>query len=225
MTGLDNLIAAYVRLLVFEYQLPKAQAMCAILVKQFLMDGVLLDIEEAYDPNNAVGAQLDVVAKYIGLPRTIGLPVDLPYFGYRSSNGLGDNNNGYSSAQNGLNGNVVYYRAGYQGTQLTELSDQSYSFMLALQIILNASDGTLASIDAYLDALLPGAVSVTDNLDMTLTYTVTGVLPVDPAVLSAYLPKPMGVGVNITTNDFIITDGGDFIVTDGGDKLVTTAVL
>lgn len=226
MIGLDNLVAQYVRLLVFEYQLPKAQAMCAIIARELLLDGVAFDVEAAYDPYTAVGKQLDVVAKYIGLPRTIGLPVALPYFGYRSSATPASNNNhGYSSAQDSKNADAVYYRAGYQGTQLTELSDTSYSFMLALQIILNASDGTLASIDNYLDALLPGAVTVVDNLDMTLTYTITGQLPVDPAVLAAYLPKPMGVGINITTNDFIVTGSGDNLVTQSGDKFVTTEAL
>lgn len=221
MVPLDNLISAYVKLLVFQYQLPKAQAEIAIMAKQFLMDGLILNVRDAYTPTTAVGPQLDVVGKYVGLPRTIGAPAPLPWFGFVSSSG-GGNMNGLISTQNGFNRNVVFYRAGYQGTRNTALSDTSYAFMMALKIILNSSDGTLYSIDKYLAALLPGAVTVVDNLDMTLTYTVVGNLPVDPTTLAAYLPKPMGVGINIRTADALITEGGDFIVTDGGDEIITS---
>lgn len=223
MSQLDNLISAYVRLLVFQYQLPNARQQVAIMSKQFLLDGLPIAVEQAYDPYTAVGPQLDVVAKYIGLPRTIGLPAPLPWFGFVLAAG-GGNPNGLISVNDGNNRDVVFYRTGYNGTRNTALSDTSYAFMLALQIILNSSDGTLASIQNYLNALLPGIVTVTDHKDMTLTYAINGSPPVDPTVLAQYLPKPMGVGINITTNDFLITDTGDFIVTDGGDKLVTTAI-
>lgn len=221
MAKIDTLIARFVQLLVWQYQLPKAQGTIAIITKQLLMDGVAFDVMNAYSVEKAVGPQLTILGKYIGLQRAIGLPVALPWFGYRTAAG-GGNNNGYASANSSLNRNVVYYQAGFKGTRDTALSDNSYAFMMALQIILNSSDGTLFSIQNYLNALLPGAVTVVDNTDMTLTYTITGVIPVDPAVLAAYLPKPMGVGITVRTNNFLVTDGGDFLVTDGGDKLVTT---
>lgn len=223
MSQLDNLISAYVRLLVFQFKLPKAQQQVAIMAKQFLMDGLPQQVRDAYNPYTAVGPQLDVVAKYIGLPRTIGLPAPLPWFGFVLAAG-GGNPNGLISVNDSNNRDVVFYRSGYQGTRNTALSDTSYAFMLALQIILNSSDGTLASIQNYLKALLDGVVTVRDNLDMTLTYQINGALPVDPSVLALYLPKPMGVGINITTADFLITDSGDFLITDTGDKLVTTAI-
>lgn len=223
MTGLDNLVSAYVRLLVFQFQLPKAQAMCAAFARQALGDGIAADVRDAYEVASAVGPQLDVLGKYIGLPRTIGAPTPLPWFGFVRAAG-GGNPNGFIRTANSDNRSAVFFRAGYQGTRNTALSDNSYSFMLALKIILNSSDGTLASIDKYIQALLPDTVTVVDNKDMTLTYTIVGNPPVDPTVLAAYLPKPMGVGINITTADDLITSGGDALVTSGGDHLVTTAV-
>lgn len=224
MIPLDNLIAAYVRLLVFEYQLPKAQAEIAIMVKQFLMDGLPLAVRDAYAPASAVGPQLDVVSKYVGLPRSIGPSAPLPWFGFVRTAGVGDNPNGLISNNTSDNRAVVFFRAGYTGARNTALTDTSYSFMMALQIILNSSDGTLASIQRYLAALVPGSVTVVDNKDMTLTYTITGTLPVDPTTLGAYLPKPMGVGITIQTNDFLTTSDGDHLVTSDGDNLVTTAL-
>lgn len=224
MTGIDNLVAAYVRLLVYQYQLPKAQAMAAAFARQCLGDGIAADVRDAYEVATAVGPQLDVLGKYIGLPRTIGSATPLPWFGFVRATGVGSNTNGFIRTTNSDNREVVFYRAGYLGSRNTALTDTAYAFMLALKIILNSSDGTLASIDRYIQALLPDTVTVIDNKDMTLTYTIVGNPPVDPAVLAAYLPKPMGVGINVQTSDFIITDGGDSIVTDGGDHLVTTAV-
>lgn len=222
MIPINNLVAAYVRLLVFQYQLPRARAQVAIMVKQFLADGLALAVRDAYAVDAAVGPQLDVIGKYVGLPRTIGLPVALPFFGFVRYSGVGNNYNGFRSYNTSDNSAGVFYLYGFNGTRNTALSDVSFAFMIALQIILNSSDGTLFSIQRYLAALLPGAVTVVDNKDMTLTYTITGTPPVDPAVLAAYLPKPMGVGITVNTNDFIITDSGDFVVTGGGDKIVTS---
>lgn len=217
---IDNLVQAYVRLLVFQYKLPKAQQTIAIIVKQCLMEGLAIQVRDGYNPYTAVGPQLDVVAKYIGLPRNIGPGAALPFFGFVLAAG-GGNQNGVISTNNSTNRSVVFYRIGYKGQQATALSDTSYAFMLALKIILNSSDGTLASIQNFLDALLPGIVTVVDNKDMTLTYTITGNPPVDATTLGAYLPKPMGVGINIHTNSLIQTDDGKFIVTDDGKNLVT----
>lgn len=221
MIPIDNLISAYVRLLVFQYQLPKAQAQMAIMVKQLIMDGLAIAVRDGYNPYTAVGPQLDVVGKYVGLPRNIGQPAPLPWFGFVRAAG-GGNPNGLISVNNANNRNVVFYRVNFQGTSNTTLSDTSYAFMIALQIILNSSDGTLYSIQNYLNALLPGAVTVVDNLDMTLTYTITGTLPVDPITLAGYLPKPMGVGMTIVTNNFLVTDAGAFLITDDGKNLVTS---
>lgn len=221
MIPLANLISAYVRLLVFQYQLPKAQAQMAIMVKQFLMDGLPLAVRDGYNPYTAVGPQLDVIGKYVGLQRNIGPASPLPWFGFVLAGG-GGNPNGLISVNNANNRSVVFYRAGYQGARATALSDTSYAFMLALQIILNSSDGTLASIQAYLNALLPGVVTVVDNKDMTLTYTIIGNPPIDPTTLAAYLPKPMGVGLNIVTSTPIVTDTGLTFVTDDGKTIVTS---
>lgn len=228
MSATDTLISRYVRLLVFQYQLEKAQETIAILVKQLLGDGFLQAIRDGFNVDSALGPQLDVVGKYVGLPRTIGVPAAAEFFGFMRYSGVGNNLNGFRSYTTGDNTSALFYRAGYNGTRNTALSDTSYQFMIALQIILNSSDGTLASIQRYLAALIPGSVTVVDNRDMTLTYTITGALPVDPTVLAAYLPKPMGVGINIKTNDFIVTDTGDDITTTApggaptGDKIVTT---
>ncbi len=215
----DAMVAYYVRLLIFEYQLPRAQQMIASFVNQIVMNGLPETVQNAFNVKTAVGAQLDVLGKYIGLPRTVGDPAPLPYFGFVTYAG-GGNPHGFTNYDGSTNTDAVFFEYNYQGQRNTALSDASYSFLMALKIILNSSDGTLYSIQKYLDALLPGLVTVVDNKDMTLTYSVYENAPVSPSVLRPYLPKPMGVGVNITTFSFLIADNGDKIITDSGDHII-----
>lgn len=82
MATLQEQIAAYVDKLVLQYRLqPKARATIAIMVKQVIGDGVAFGIESAFSIETAVGVQLDTLGKYVGIPRGIGDPVPVPYFG------------------------------------------------------------------------------------------------------------------------------------------------
>lgn len=220
---IQSAIAYYMRLLAFQYQLPKAENTIAILVKQLLMDGLPQAVQDAFKvptttSAGAVGKQLDVLGKYIGISRNIGEPTPLPYFGFVDYAG-GGNMNGFSNYDGTTNPLGVFFLYQYQGARNTALSDDSYSFMMALKIILNSSDGTLYSIQRFLDVLLPGFVTVIDNQDMTLTYSISVNAPVSPTVLEPFLPRPMGVGINLTTFSTLGTDDGDTIVTDTGDGI------
>lgn len=224
----QSAIAYYVRLLVFQYQLTKAENTIAILVKQLMMDGLPDAVQNAFNVPSpgvpgAVGRQLDILGKYIGIPRNIGEATPLPYFGFVDYAG-GGNENGFSNYDGSTNALGVWFLYQYQGARNTDLSDDAYSFMMALKIILNSSDGTLYSIQRFLDTLLPGFVTVTDNQDMTLTYAVSLDSPVAPAVLEPYLPRPMGVGVTISTFSTLGTAGGDTVVTDGGDSILIPGI-
>lgn len=212
------MIAYYVRLLVFEYQLPKAQGTIQILANSLMMDGLPQAVQDAFSPQSAVGPQLDIVGKYVGLPRNIGDPTPLPYFGFVDYAG-GGNMNGLSNYDGTTNPLAVFYQYQSSGQNNTSLADNAYAFMMALKIVLNSSDGTLFSIQQFLNTLLPGMVQVVDNRDMTLTYSINVNAPVSPTVIEPYLPKPMGVGITLTTFATLGTDGGDTIVTDGGDSI------
>lgn len=222
--NLQSLIAYYVRLLVFQYQLPKAQDTIQILANALAMDGlpdILLNAFNVPAQNRAgaVGPQLDTLGKYIGLLRSIGDPTPLPYFGFVDYSG-GGNENGFSNYDGTTNPDGVFFQYQYNGTRNTDLTDDAYAFMMALKIVLNSSDGTLYSIQQFLLNLLPGLVTVVDNKNMTLTYSINVNAPVSPTVIEPYLPKPMGVGIIISTFATLGTSGGDTIVTDGGDNIL-----
>lgn len=220
MQDLDTAINYYVGRLIYQYQQPNAQQTVAIFAKQLLVDGLPWTLQDAFDLNTATGAQLDVLGKYVGLPRDIGEPTPLPFFGFVRYSGVGSNNNGMQLYAGGENEEVVFYRYGYNQTNATALSDTSYLFMILFKIALNNCDQTLAAVQALLKQLTNGSVKVIDNADMTIVYQVGPGIPVNAAVLTPYLPKPMGVGMTVQTLVTLITGTGDDIVTDTGDTVV-----
>lgn len=132
-----------------------------------------------------------------------------------------DNGNGLTSYSDpAVNMNGVFYSYAIAGRTGSALTDASYRVVIKLKAILNANDGTLASIMAYLNAFFPATVFLTDNKDMTLAYLVVSTIPLSPALLAIYLPKPMGVGITVT----IISptpSGGETLTTEDGLNLTT----
>lgn len=221
MAVTDELISYYVKRLLWQYQKPKAQQTVAILAKQLIADGILFQIQDGYGLASATGKQLDVLGKYIGLPRDIGDPAPLPFFGFVDYTGVGSNTNGLTDYNSAANAEVVFYEYNYNEQNATALSDTSYLFMLLLKIALNTGDMTLYGIQVTLRDVLYNSVRVVDNKDMSLTYYVGTNIPVSPTVLAPYLPKPMGVRIaNVIVQSNLVTDTGDNIVTDTGDQIV-----
>ena len=218
--------AYYQARLILQYRsLPKASATIAILTKAAVADMVLSQIGPAFDVNTAVGKQLDILGKYIGVPRNIGPATPATYFGYRLAAG-GGNTNGYTSAAGGVNLTAIYYRANSNQRQATDLTDVQYRFVLLMKIILNSSNNTMASIQSFIAQFFPGLISVIDNHDMTLSYTISPNVPLPSSVLEAYLPAPMGVGIGtsgppVGTAD-LVDSAGDQLVDSAGNSFIAT---
>ena len=221
MQDLDTSITYYLGRLIYQYQQPNANDTVSILVKQILADGLPWALQDAFDLNTAVGPQLDILGKYIGVSRLIGDPTPLPFFGFVRYSGVGGNTNGFNSyATNGNAGVGVFYRYGYNAANVTALSDTAYRFMILFKIGLNYCDQTLASVQNLLKRLTNGNVLVTDHANMTITYQIGPGIPVSPSVLTPYLPKPMGVGITVNTLYALITGTSDNIITGTSDTVV-----
>lgn len=193
----DNLlevVAYYVRRLIIQYSdKPKAQGTVALFVKQMIADDVASLLLHAYDLDTAVGPQLDILAKYIGIQRGIGLPESPPKFSFVDYDAeLPQGTHGFAlyDGSSPADAGLLSYAA---HSTPTDLSDSSFAFMLRLKVAINHLDGTYAGIQQFVADHLADWVTVTDNQDMTLTYTVAADTPVAPTILAAYLPKPIGV--------------------------------
>ena len=87
MATTEEKVESYVNLLKLQYrQKVKARATIETQVTPVIMDQLPFQVQEAYDPLTAVGVQLDVIGKYVGVSRmgnTLNGPVTLNDDDYR----------------------------------------------------------------------------------------------------------------------------------------------
>lgn len=203
--SLNDQLRYYADRLILQYRdKPKARAMLSIMAKQILVNGLPDLVNDAFCVDTAVGKQLDVIGKYVGLPRNIGDPAAQPYFGFWDTNIVdpgSQNTNGFQDSTNpSVNSDGLFFNSETSGAINTALNDDAYRFMIKLKIVSNRMDSSLASIDQLLQDFFHGSLVVRDNLDMTLTYVIQATLPVSAGVISQYLPRPMGCSASIGFN-------------------------
>ena len=192
----------------------------ALMVKQALADDLTTLLIGAFDINTAVGPQLDIIGEYVGVSRKIQPSVTTAnYWGFQNYTvPPTGNTTGFRNYAGTTNTTGVWENYSDASQPTTNLNDQQYRLVIQLQIILNSNDGTLASIQQYLNNLLPGFVSLVDNQNMTLTYTVNQNSIISEALLKQFLPKPMGVYINV-----FISSAGYTRTTSDGYTRVTSA--
>lgn len=203
MADIDTAKTYYSDLLLYQYvNLPKAREHVATLAGAAMCDFVAASVRDAFDINTAVGAQLDILGKYIGFDRRINVPIDRPYWRLADCTtydpetpvvGLTD----YTDAT--VNSDSVFYRYFMASQATQDLEDEEYRYLLKLKAVLNASDNTLAFIMDLLYDFFGSDIALVDNCDMTMTYTVQpGVSRItELAVNQGLLPKPAGVGITV----------------------------
>ena len=185
--------AGYLDLITDEHkERPKFVATVTASVEPFaklqeVMRGFLRD----FDVDQAVGIQLDIVALWVGVTRTIGVPITGFYFTWDDVVADGWDNG-------------IWQGIGDPASGFITLPDDLFRALIKAKIQANHWRGDIAgAYDIINEALsVDGVVRIVDNQDMTMTVRVTGgVLPaVEQAIVTAgYLPiKPAGVKANYT---------------------------
>lgn len=181
-------------------------------------------IEESLDIDVAVGTQLDLIGRLIGLSRNVPNGYPLPFFGFLDTpEGLpyGDTIGG---------GGGLFYELGALGTTTWRLDDATYRKFLHARVLRNRSTGTIPDFVAILQLIFPsdgiivqdveGQLQIAIGLDRmtTVSETVTlnyqGVLPKPGGVALIVLPYTAFVayfGFNPTDATY-----GDLVVGGGG---------
>lgn len=188
-----------VNLLIKQYwEKPKAKAEIALQASTWEKTRSFLDaLDPAFDLDNAVGAQLDVLGRIVGIGRSVPGVVPKIYFGFS----INPNNEGFASKFDPQRiGGPFFSKFSSAFTDL-QLGDSDYRFFIRVKASLNRASGYLSS-DKYIDiqdvvlAAFDGRAYVVDNLDMTLTLYVSPVVSLDRLRLIRalnLLPKPQGV--------------------------------
>jgi hypothetical protein len=137
----------------------------------------------------AQGYGLDVWGRIVGVSRILQLPEGSPdYVGFQEA---GDSNaTGWNQAP---------WFSGGTLTSSIVLGDSDFRTLIYAKAASNICDGATPSINSILLGLFPGRgpCYVTDNQNMTISYTFSFVLTPVELQLAGVLPTPVGVSANV----------------------------
>ena len=179
---------------------PKAAATIALLAKQTLADNLVSSFNAGFDLDLAVGEQLDIIGKYVGVSRDVQVEDTRPYFGFVTATYPTEpqNPNGFVIAASiSINADGVWYEAEFSNQSTTQLADYQYKQLLKIKISTNSSDNTMASLQKQIETFFNGQLQCRDNKDMTMAYYYSRSIQLPLSVLQSYLPRPMGVGITV----------------------------
>lgn len=232
---IDDLIEYYVNLLIIQYasgNQPKAQATIALLASQLIASGIFFDVMNAYNivptstdhwdeggswddgqswdgaQDTAVGIQLDVLGKYVGVNRfytninLINYFALVPYSEYASLPS--------SPPEFGCSTYATFNKFSYNGTLLYEdvitsensLSDTDFLTLIQFMILCNNMNYSAAAIDNALFNIFGTSFRAESNGNMSMTFFVVGAVStlINTIIFKGLLPAPEAVGINLVKN-------------------------
>lgn len=163
-----------------------------------IIDGnaLIASMPEAFDLDEAVGVQLDVVGEWVGRSRRIPVPEAGLFFSFDVA---------------GLGFDEGYWQGPYDSPfGIVNLDDDTYRRLLRGKIASNNWDGLLETAQTIVQVMVTGEgtnVFAVDNMDMTMVIGISGKIP--PKLILAlldqnYLPvNPEGVDTTyaVTSSD------------------------
>lgn len=196
---METLIAYYTNLLILQFKLKtKAKATIELLVEEALTDLIAEQIRDGFNVDTAIGAQLDIIAKYAGTQRQfMGVVFDREYFNY-ATYGTGSYTLHGFNTYTTVNPKIFPY-VDYKGINaFFELTDSQLRSLIKYLILKNNSNGSTESIVNMLYTIMGDDVKVVDGQDMTLTYYFNPNNSFGQFIYNLGIyPQPMGVGVSV----------------------------
>jgi len=197
----------YLNLIILQYSdKPKAKATIEALIKDGLASADLIEVfNDAFDLDLAIGAQLDILGRIIGLSRTVPFIVPKIYFGFA----------GNPNAET-FNKAPILDVTQASFTDL-ELNDTDYRKFLKAKVSKNFASNTIASNEKIstneaLNFLFDGGAYAVDGFNMNFTVMIEDT--VDTSLLTFVnaldlVPRPATVGIgykSIGLNTFGFVD-------------------
>lgn len=154
----------YENLLIVQYSdKPKASAMISAIVSRFKnISDVIEEFESAFDLDSAIGSQLDIIGKIVGISRNVEGVIPKIFFGFDGN----VNARGFGLAP--------FYTTDQAQYTDTQLSDSDYRFFIRIKIAKNhvkatMSDDNGSNLNAVILSMFEGYAYMVDNKDMTVT--------------------------------------------------------
>lgn len=194
-----TLVTETTNLLIKQYwEKPKAKAEIQARAQTWeTVNEFLAALDPAFDLDNAVGAQLDVLGRIVGINRNVPSVVAKIYFGFS----VNSDSKGFSDKFNNLRESAPFFDKFAPPFTDLQLNDNDYRFFIGVKASLNRASAYLSSdefisIQAVVLAAFNGLAFVVDNQDMTLTLYVSPIVSMARLRLIQalnLLPKPQGV--------------------------------
>lgn len=198
---IEGIVDYYVNLLIIQYNLePKAQATIRLMVKELQASGILFQIRDAFNIDTAVGAQLDIIGKYVGIDRYFNGQTLEGYFSLipQGVNPTGWGGAGFTTqAGFSLETSQTLIDADILSTTQA-LTDDSFRTFIKFQIINNNSNFSYGEIDQNLFDYFGDNIIASSIGNMQMVYFTNRAF-FQTALIAAQkgvLPVPMGVGMN-----------------------------
>lgn len=207
---MEELLKYYANLLIVQYNgKPKAKATIEMLTK--IIYGVsgtplFLQIQNAFDWKTAVGNQLDIIGKWVGVSKVY---QGLLYWGktflsYPSWNDLTPSDNtdnlqhgysDYSTFDTDTGGTLTYNELGFVEQ---ELDPEQFRTVIGLKIIKNSITLTAKNIDDAVWEYFGGQVYTTwDDMKITYHYFDSLNTVMEVCKYKNVLPAPIGVSIDL----------------------------
>lgn len=196
-----EIVQAYQKLLIVQYRtMAKAVATIGAVCTEAVAGMIYTQVQSAYDLDTAVGAQLDVLGAYVGARRRI--PGFTPRTEFMAFPNYADGPSGFQgfADYSDVADPSAFWKSYFEVEPAFVMSDGLFSQLIAYLIAVNMSNCSNESIAEIMFTFFGTYVNLTDNNNMTITYTHQ---LVDPSQLFAIidflglLPHPAGVGVNV----------------------------
>lgn len=205
---LNNLLDYYANLLIVQYNgKSKAVATIKIIANLILANLLILQIRDGFNWRTAVGAQLDIIGRWVGVTRNYNgsLFWGNTYFSYPNSNDLvptdktDDLQHGYSNYttfNDDEGGTLTYDELGFVEQQL---SDEDYRTVIGLKIIKNSINQTAKNIDDAIWDYFEGKVYTTwEPHEITYHYPASMETIINVCNYKNVLLAPTGVSIRFS---------------------------
>jgi len=194
-------IQYYQNLLIIQYfDKPKARATIGLWAEQFVADALVWQLERAFDVETAIGEQLTILGKLVGVDRVqYGNFIEKEYFSLwfnAGTTGL-ENIVGFDFGE--LTQNAYFLSDKSFNNDIYRLTDDEMRFLINLNIIKNSLNGTFANLKESLFNLFGDELFIVDNLNMTITYWTEKKIQnlFLLAIKQDFLPSPLAQQTNI----------------------------
>lgn len=246
----DDIKTYYSNLLIYQYRnKPKAKATIELLVKELVENTLIFDIERTFDVETAIGKQLDIIGKYVGVSRA-----QYKKFGditkYFSVNDINENILNWS--QNGFN-DFINDISLWKEEKFLDYNNQNENYFLddiqlryliKFKIIFNNNVFSIKNIIENLYNYFKTDILIFDNYNMTMIVLLNNqvkellniilynnIFPIPDAIKVYFFNVPNNkkifgfMDVSYFFSNSILTDPENNILTDQNNNILTDTYL